>query len=284
MYNLDEKTVASFSDEWIRFNQQSMSDEEANIIFSEYFSIFPWDDLPEGAVGFDMGCGSGRWARWVATRVGFLHCIDPSDALDVAKSNLEHYDNVIFHRSSVSDQCLPPASQDFGYSLGVLHHVPDTYAAICSCVELLKPGAPLLLYLYYAFDNRGWLFRTIWRLSDLARTLICKLPSWLKLAITNVIALLVYLPMANMSRIMEWFGCKVDNVPLSYYRKHSFYTMRTDARDRFGTPLEHRFTRRQIEEMMASSGLVNIQFSDAAPFWCVVGLKRQPISLGEELI
>lgn len=40
------------------------------------------------------------------------------------------------------------------YFLGVLHHVPDTQAAIRSCVGLLKPGAPLLLYFYYAFDNR----------------------------------------------------------------------------------------------------------------------------------
>jgi len=33
-------------------------------------------------------------------------------------------------------------------ALGVLHSVPDTAAAIRSCAALLKPGAPLLLYLY----------------------------------------------------------------------------------------------------------------------------------------
>ncbi len=35
-----------------------------------------------------MGCGSGRWARWVAPKVGRLHCIDPSIAIDVARKNL----------------------------------------------------------------------------------------------------------------------------------------------------------------------------------------------------
>jgi len=71
---------------------------------------------------------------------------------------------------------LPPNSQAFGYSLGVLHHVPNTAAAIRSCAELLKPGAPLLLYLYYAFDNRPRWFRWLWRSSNAARLLIRRLP------------------------------------------------------------------------------------------------------------
>ena len=52
----------------------------------------------------------------------------------------------------------------------------STAAAIRSCAELLKPDAPLLLYLYYAFDNRPRWFRWLWRLSNAARLLIRRLP------------------------------------------------------------------------------------------------------------
>lgn len=273
MKNIDEKTVASFGDEWSRFDQLGMDDDEARKRFDEYFAVFPWDALPPDAEGFDMGCGSGRWARLAAPKVGKLHCIDPSNAIEIARANLSAHGNVSFHHASVDSQCLPPSSQDFGYSLGVLHHVPDTAAAIRSCVELLKPGAPLLLYLYYAFDNRPWWFRAIWRVSDLARQMIYRLPSSLKHIVTDVIALLVYMPLAVVSRLMERLGFSVASVPLSYYRQYSFYTMRTDARDRFGTPLERRFTRQQIAEMMKGAGLVNVFFSDGAPYWCVVGKK-----------
>ena len=221
-----------------------------------------------------MGCGSGRWARWAAPRVGRLHCIDPSSAIEVARNNLTNHRNVTFHSASVDEQCLPNASQDFGYSLGVLHHVPDTQAAIQSCANLLKSGAPLLLYLYYAFDNRGWWFKVTWRVTDFGRRLICKLPSKIKHALTDLIALVVYLPLVTFSRILVQLGLNVAGIPLSYYRNHSFYTMRTDARDRFGTPLEQRFTRAQITEMMERSGLVNIRFSESTPFWCVLGVKR----------
>jgi ubiquinone/menaquinone biosynthesis C-methylase UbiE len=112
--NLDPKTVASFGDEWSRFDQSGMADDEARKVFDEYFAVFPWDALPPDAEGFDMGCGSGRWARWAAPRVGRLHCIDPSDAIEVARGNLSNHGNVSFHRASVDGQCLPPDSQDFG--------------------------------------------------------------------------------------------------------------------------------------------------------------------------
>jgi len=274
MKNIDPTTVVSFGDEWSRFDQTGMSDDEAGKIFGEYFAVFPWSKLAPNAEGFDMGCGSGRWARWVAPRVGRLHCIDPSRAIEIAEKNLAHHKNVSFHRMSIDEQCLSPNSQDFGYSLGVLHHVPNTAAAIRSCVELLKSGAPLLLYLYYAFDNRpGW-FRALWRVSDGVRRLICRMPSWLKNSITTLIALLVYLPLARVCLFAERWGLHAANMPLYYYRNHSFYTMRTDARDRFGTPLEHRFTRHQIAGMMESAGLVKVRFSEAAPYWCAVGFKQ----------
>ncbi len=273
MGNIDPRTVSSFGDEWSRFDQSSMSIIEAQKAFDAYFAVFPWAKLRRNAEGFDMGCGSGRWARWVAPRVGHLHCIDPSAAIDVARKNLVDFDNVSFQRAGVDDHSLPEASQDFGYSLGVLHHVPKTEQAIRSCAQLLKPGAPLLLYLYYAFDDRPWWFRSVWWLSDLARRLICRFPAGLKHLVTDAIAMFVYWPVATLSRVAERLGANVKNIPLSFYRHHSFYTMRTDARDRFGTPLEQRFNRRQISDMMERSGLKDICFSSGEPFWCVVGVK-----------
>ena len=272
--NMDAETVASFGDEWSRYDQSSMSYSEASEIFMAYFSIFPWDMLPSNPVGFDMGCGSGRWAKFVAPKVGRLNCIDPSSALDIARRNLIDFKNVEYIKASVSESGIPINSQDFGYSLGVLHHVPDTESAINSCVSLLKPGAPLLVYLYYAFDNRGWVYRVLWRASDLVRRIICKLPSRFKHLVTDVIAAIVYFPLARLSLLLDKVGINAASIPLFYYRNHSFYTMRTDSRDRFGTPLEQRFTKQQIKSYMERSGLIDIKFSDNAPYWCAIGIKK----------
>ena len=273
MKNLDINTVKSFGDEWSRFDQSELTTAEAQRIFDEYFAVFPWEKLSKDATGFDMGCGSGRWARLMAPRVGHLHCIDPSSALEVAKAALSSSSNVSFHSASVDDFPLPPNSQDFGYSLGVLHHVPDTEGAIRACVQMLKLGAPFQVYLYYAFDNRSFLFKMAWRISDLMRRVISRLPSMQKHLVTDINAILVYYPLARFCLVVERIGFKISSIPLSYYRNHSFYTMRTDARDRFGTPMEHRFTKSQIKKMMERAGLVKIRFSDAQPFWCAVGIK-----------
>ena len=56
-------------------------------------------------------------------------------------------------------------------------------------------------------------------------------------------------------------------------RNSSFYTLRTDSRDRFGTPLEQRFSKKDILEMMNNSGLHRVQFSEDEPYWVAVGFK-----------
>jgi ubiquinone/menaquinone biosynthesis C-methylase UbiE len=151
--NLHTTTVAGFGDEWERFDQSELPIEERQRIFNRYFSIFPWQKLPENAEGFDFGCGSGRWAKSVAPRVEKLHCIDPSSALKGTKRNLSENYNCEFHSASVDVIALKDASMEFGYSPGVFHHVPDTQADISSCVAKLKSGTPFLIYLYSAFDN-----------------------------------------------------------------------------------------------------------------------------------
>lgn len=94
---------------------------ELERIFAAYFNLFPWDKLPTNAKGFDLGCGSGRWARFVAPRIGELHCIEASrEALSVARSNLQGISQVRFHLASVESIPLPDESMDFGYSLGVI--------------------------------------------------------------------------------------------------------------------------------------------------------------------
>ncbi|MCA1554839.1 MAG: class I SAM-dependent methyltransferase, partial [Chloroflexi bacterium] len=231
--------------------------------------------LPPSAVGFDLGCGSGRWAKFVAPRVGMLHCVDASaDALAVARRNLASAGNCCFHHASVDELPFASGSMDFAYALGVLHHVPDTHAGLRACVHTLKPGAPLLLYLYYAFDNRPWWFRALWRVSDVYRRVLVRWPSGVRLFLTTIIAALVYLPLARVARLIESFGLSVEWMPLAAYRHSSFYTMCTDSLDRFGTRLEQRFTAAEIQQLMTEAGLEDIQLSSRAPYWCAVGYKR----------
>ena len=145
-------------------------------------------------------------------------------------------------------EALPFADGEFDLVIGhaVLHHIPDTQAAMQRCVDALKPGAPFLVYLYYRFDNRPAWFRRLWEASDRARQVISALPTERRHLVTNVIAGTVYLPLAKTASALEKLGLDVSAFPLSAYRHRSFYTMRTDALDRFG------FATRQFIEFASS--------------------------------
>jgi ubiquinone/menaquinone biosynthesis C-methylase UbiE len=275
--NIDADVAAGFGHEWSTFrqgeNEFSPADREA--IFQSYFHIFPWNELPPDPVGIDVGCGSGRWSVMVAPRVGHLHLLDASsDALTVARQNLADAGNVSFHLASVGDIPLDDNSLDFAFSLGVLHHVPDTMAAIRAIATKLKVGAPFLVYLYYALDNRPWWYRAIWRFSNIFRVTISRLPPRLRLVVSQIIAVAIYWPLARFAALVERAGFSPAAIPLESYRHRKFYVMRTDAYDRFCTTLEQRFTRRQVEQMLAGAGFDEIRFSDTVPYWCAVGKKR----------
>jgi len=272
--NVDRATIDGFGQEWAAFDQTALSEDERQRLFQRYFSIFPFNDLPADAEGFDLGCGSGRWAALVAPRVGILHCIDPAKAaLDVARRRLVAFPNIRFHLASADEISLADGSQDFGYSLGVLHHVPDTQRALTDSVRKLKSGAPFLLYLYYALDNRPAWFRALWKTSDVIRSGVARLPFQARRVVTTAIAGGIYWPLSRLAKWAEARGKDVSGWPLGAYRSLSFYTMRTDALDRFGTRLEQRFTRSQIEQMMKVAGLKKIQFSEAEPYWVACGLR-----------
>ena len=190
--NIDQDVVDDFGNEWDQYDQSKLNLklEEA---YLQYFHLLPEKYLNSNAIGFDAGCGSGRWAKFVAPKVKYLYCFDPSQkALNVAQRNLSNFNNCFFECKSINECSILDDSMDFGYCLGVLHHLPNTLSALSNCVTKLKKGAPLLLYIYYKFDNKPFWFKFIWRCVDVTRRLICRCPFKLKLLITRFIAILIY--------------------------------------------------------------------------------------------
>ena len=275
MNNIDEKVVEGFGEEWDSYDQSSLSEKEAKDLFKRYFNIFPSEFLQGDKVGIDIGCGSGRWAKHIAPLVKELHCIDASNqALNVARKNLNGIENCIFTHSPTDTLSLIEEKFDFGYSLGVLHHIPDTKKALIDCISILKKGAPFLVYLYFAFDNKPIWYRILWKISDPIRLIISRSSFPVKKFITSLIAFCIYLPFSRLALLFDKLGIRSENIPLSSYKNNTFYTMRTDALDRFGTRLEQRFTKKEIHLMMTESGLRDIKFSNEVPFWTAVGFKK----------
>jgi len=269
---ISEKIIKDFGSEWQFFDQSKMPYDEKIKVFNQYFSIFPWHLISKNSVGFDAGCGSGRWAEIMIKKVRHLHCIEPSQAINVAKKNLTEFNNCTFYNQKIENMNLNDESMDFGYCLGVLHHIEDSQLALNICVKKIKKNAPFLVYVYYSIDNRSFFF-ILFKLVNFFRFFISRMPFKLKLFITNLISLFVYLPIARFCKILNYFNIPINFIPLNFYYDKSFYTMRTDSLDRFGTKYEKRYSKKDIQTLLEKAGLSKIIFSNERPFWCVLGYK-----------
>ena len=270
--NKDNNVIRDFGDEWERFNfldekkLQSLKEQ-----FDRYMTPLPEelrkrDDL----IIADFGAGTGRWSYFLKDFATKLYAVEPAEkAFKVLTSRFRDDSKVVLLHESVESNQIPEKSLDLAVSLGVIHHIADTQGAIQKVAERIKPGGTFLGYLYYALENKPFLYRALWRFSDSIRKVISRLPKKFKLVLADFIALTIYLPLATISRILQKFGISVDSAPLHHYKDLSFHIMRNDALDRFGTTLEQRFTQEEIVQMLTSAGFTqeSIRFSSEEPFW-----------------
>ena len=269
---IDKKTVQSFGEEWQKFS--SFSEAEIKNIGDEYFDIVDESILNSNSTVLDMGCGSGRWSKYLAPNVKFIEAIDPSDAIFSATKLLSNVNNIRITQASSDNIPFNDETFDFVFSLGVLHHIPETQTALIDTVKKVKKGGHVLIYLYYNLDNRGVLYKALFKLSSLIRYIVAALPKWAKHIVCDFIAITVYMPLILVSRIVQKMipnKSTYQKLPLAYYVGKSFNVIRNDALDRFGTPLEQRFSKKKIKQMMEKAGLRDINFSNNSPYWHAIG-------------
>jgi SAM-dependent methyltransferase len=141
----------SFGKEWNWFSttQLDRPDEqrtESRETFFEKTGFSP-EEL-NGKTILDVGCGMGRFAQVAADHGARVVGVDLSVAVEAANANLGTLPNTAFLQADVFKLPLKPESFDLIYSLGVLHHTPDTRAAFCELPRLLRPGGKLAIWVY----------------------------------------------------------------------------------------------------------------------------------------
>lgn len=270
--NEEKKTIENFGDEWKKFDQSKLP-HELKKIFQQYFEIAKINKNFKKFIVADFGCGSGRWSKILSPYVKKVYCIDASDSVFIAKKNLSKNSNISFVKANLNELPFKKNFFDFGFCLGVLHHIKDTKSALQQCIVSLKHGAKILMYFYYALDNKPFFYKFLWKLSNVARKIIVCLPRPIVKTITDLIAIIVYFPLSKICFALSLLKIDTKNFPLNFYKNSSFYTMRTDALDRFGTSIEKRYSKKEILKLLKECGLKNIIFSNKAPYWCVIATK-----------
>lgn len=270
--NLDQKVIDDFGHEWSSFDYtKSQSSEALDQQFAAYCTPLDLSRFnSSSSIAADFGAGSGRWSSRLLDGFLKVYALEPSDgANSVLLKKFEGESRVVILKETVGSNSISDSSLDLGMSLGVLHYIPNTGLAIRDVSKKIKPGGYFLCYLYYKLEGKPLYYRVIFKIVDLARRAISRLPQPLKRLISSVIAGLIYLPLARFSKVLGKLGVSTSNIPLHHYANMPYVMLANDALDRFGTSLEQRFNKTEIEEMLARADfdLSTLVYSEVEPFW-----------------
>ena len=233
--------------------------------FEGYFDLVDLESL-SGARVCDLGCGMGRWSYMLAQRsaVSEVILVDFSEAIFAARKLFADDPRAIFFMADLLNLPFKEGSLDFAMSLGVLHHLPEDCLKV---VRMLKPLTPrLLVYLYYALDNKPFYYRLLLKMYTPIRKLTYRIKSEpIRVAFSWVVFIFCYLPFIALGYLLRPIGLS-KYVPL--FDEHHWAGiegMRHSAYDRFFTQIEQRVSRKQIDTLADTFEKVTISKRQA--YW-----------------
>lgn len=150
------KTNKTFSDKWRRFKQYGLEPEHKEFLFGWYCKKLGVPDLDALKAFYgakkrvlEVGPGSGFNTRFIAENCpGQVFALDVSDAALTTFENTRALDNCCVVQADLMDAPFPDDSFDFIIADGVLHHTPDTRAAVEALYRKVAPGGQFFFYVY----------------------------------------------------------------------------------------------------------------------------------------
>jgi SAM-dependent methyltransferase len=251
---------STFGEEWKSYSKILPEHEKE---FLQYFDLTPPETL-KGKRCADLGCGMGRWSYFLSKYAKEIILVDFSDAIFVARENLKERDNCLFFMCDLKKMPFRDNFADFIFSLGVLHHLP------APCLEetrKLKKYAPeLLIFLYYALDNRPVHYRLILKAVTIVRSFIWRIENKPFRKLFSLMGTyFLYIPLVILGKILRPFGI-ARHVPLyDFYKDKSPKRIEQDVYDRFFTRIEQRVTRKQI--LALKDTFQSVTVSENIPYW-----------------
>ena len=252
------RTRRAYAFTWRRIAQREIDDGWEKDSY-HYEAILPHDLMSgAGKVGLEAGCGGGTDLARIASGNARLIGVDLSEGVETAARVTRHLPNVRVVQADIHQLPFKPSSFDFIYSFGVLHHLPEPSEGFRQLAKLLKPGAPLITYLYEDFSDRSGIERTILGAIRVIRSFTARLPAPLLYALCWMATPVVWLCCSAPAHLLRRpFPRAAARLPFRHTLR--WPVIAADLFDRFAPPMEWRYSRDGVAELYRQAGLERVE-------------------------
>jgi SAM-dependent methyltransferase len=185
-----DEYLENFSFEWEKFSKVQLDCFNGTTESEETFVRNTGFDKGsvKGRLVLDAGVGAGRFADvvsgWGAEVVG----VDLSYAVEAAFGNIGQRPNVHIIQADIFKLPFRTEIFDYVFSIGVLHHTPDTRTAFRSLLPFLKKDGQIAVWLYAKY------FEGAQRVSSFLRRFTTRLPKKVLYYLSALAVPLYYVP------------------------------------------------------------------------------------------
>ncbi len=246
-----DKYVGNFSFEWTVHNRTQLDSangtRESRDTFIEKTG-FVLEQFKSKVV-LDIGCGMGRFLEIVQPQAAEVVGVDLSLAVDSAYNNLKQYENVHIVQGDIFALPFKENNFDYIYSIGVLHHTPDTKQAFLKLPGLLQKGGTIAIWVYS--DETKYLHsRNRW--GDFYRLFSVYLPKKLLWCLCHAA-----IPFYYLKKVPK-LGTLLDRtIPMSNHPDPSWRVL--DTYDWFSPKYQWKHTYAEVNEWFQEAGLTEIR-------------------------
>lgn len=233
----------------------------APIHCNQLIEIFPslWSASMKGHL-LEIGCGSGADLEFLIKNspVSQITAIDLGENISLLKKKFKTYPNITIKQGNALQLAFDNNVFDSIYSFGIFHHTVNPIKCINESARVLKKDGVIFFYLYSAhediFFKRLGIYLEKFIMGSF-KFLPYKIQEFFCFLLSPVCWLIFTVP----SRLLSVIGLKKHAKTFPFYFGSHPFTLVGDLKDRLMSPVNHRFTKLEMESILESANFSSFE-------------------------